>query len=161
MSGCLDCETCFYCGRLVSPRHEHDHFPIPRLAGGIATVPACINCHDLKDRFPIGNWSIYMLAPTFKGCEAPLAMELLVALGAAMPERYRPNISTYKLSVRLRPLTTWTMDELVAGVLAATTTEARLYLAKALALSWDWRDREAHDCYSLRPRQDSNLRAAD
>jgi hypothetical protein len=52
MPGCLDCETCFYCGRLVSPRHEHDHFPIPRRAGGIATVPACINCHDLKDRFP-------------------------------------------------------------------------------------------------------------
>jgi hypothetical protein len=66
-------------------------------------------------------------------------MELLVALGAAMPERYRPDIRADEISVRLRPLATWTTDELVAGVLAATTTEARLYLAKALAFSCDWR----------------------
>jgi hypothetical protein len=120
-----------------------------------------MDCHDLKDRFAVGNWSVYLLAPTFKGCEPPLAMELLVALGAAMPERYRPCITTHEISVRLRPLATWTTDELVAGVLAATTTEARLYLAKALALSFDWRESEAFDRDSQRPRQDSNLRPAE
>jgi hypothetical protein len=124
-------------------------------------VPACIDCHDLKDRFTVGNWSVYLLAPRFKGCEPPLAMELLVALGAALPERYRPDIRPEAISVKLRPLATWTTDELVAGVLAAATTEARLYLAKAVALSFDWRSRAAYDRNSLRPRQDSNLRPAD
>ncbi len=88
-------------------------------------------------------------------------MELLVALGAAMPERYRRDMRTDEISVRLRPLATWTTNELVAGLLAATTTEARLYLAKELALSWDWHKREAYDRDSQRPRQDSNLRPAD
>jgi hypothetical protein len=105
-------------------------------------VPACIDCHDLKDRFAIGNWSVYLLAPTLKGCESPLATELLVALGAAMPERYRFDIRADEILVRLRPLAIWTTDELVAGVLSATTTEARLCLTKALALTWDWRNRE-------------------
>lgn len=41
---------CMYCDMPLSPRHEHDHFPIPFSAGGTQLVCACINCHDLKDR---------------------------------------------------------------------------------------------------------------
>lgn len=44
-------ETCFYCrAPLFNCRIERDHFPIPKAAGGAATVPACQPCHDLKDR---------------------------------------------------------------------------------------------------------------
>lgn len=53
---CLDCRECFYCGAALSTRHEHDHFPIPFDDGGKRTVPACINCHDLKDRIPLDEW---------------------------------------------------------------------------------------------------------
>ena len=42
--------TCFYCDMPLSSRHDHDHFPVPKELGGTATVPCCINCHDLKDR---------------------------------------------------------------------------------------------------------------
>ena len=47
---------CFYCGRaLSSGRHEHDHFPLPVRHGGSETVPACRECHTLKDRtWPLG-----------------------------------------------------------------------------------------------------------
>ena len=134
MPKCLDCETCFYCNRFVSPRHEHDHFPIPRRAGG----------------------------PVFRGCEVELAMELLVALADSMPERYRVRIFSDPLSVRLRALPDWSTEELVASVLAATTTEARLYLAQALSKSWDWRSRtERHPLDHQRPPQDSNVGPAD
>lgn len=64
----------------------------------------------------------------------------------------------------LRPLADWSTDELVGSVLAASTTEARLYLAKLVALSWDWRDdprRHLFNTNAQRPRQDSNLRPAD
>lgn len=87
MSRCL--ETCFYCGRFLSPRHEHDHFPIPRRAGG-----------------------------------------------------YRGRFAGDPLPARLRALPDWSTDELVESVLAATTTEARLYLADSFSVSWDWRDVE-------------------
>jgi hypothetical protein len=35
---------------------EDDHFPIPKRAGGTEVVPACITCHDMKDRFPQEDW---------------------------------------------------------------------------------------------------------
>lgn len=44
------CTTCHYCENQVSPSHEHDHFPIPKSAGGTDVVAACTNCHDMKDR---------------------------------------------------------------------------------------------------------------
>lgn len=48
-------DHCYYCD-IYSIRIEYDHFPIPQEAGGTETVPACINCHDLKDRIPLGDW---------------------------------------------------------------------------------------------------------
>ena len=149
MSKCFDCANCFYCGRFLSPRHEHDHFPIPRRAGGEATVAVCIDCHDLKDRFPLDAWPASLLAPTLHGSGPQPALELLVAIGYSMPEQYRARFATDGLPVTLRPLTTWSTDEIAEAVLSATTTEARLCLAKALSLSHDWRGRE-----SVRARRD-------
>lgn len=53
---CHEGEVCFYCDAVVSPRHEHDHAPIPLRHGGAETVVACLNCHDLKDRLALRNW---------------------------------------------------------------------------------------------------------
>jgi len=138
MARCVGCETCFYCERLLSPRHEHDHFPIPQRAGGIETVPACVDCHDLKDRFTLDSWPIHMLGTTFHGCQPAQAWELLLALGHSMPETYRTRLSLDAFPTP-RPLVRWSSDMLIAGVIAASTTEARLYLAKSVSLSWDWR----------------------
>lgn len=52
---CRICKQCFYCDCLLSVRHEHDHFPVPKRAGGVEIVPICLNCHDLKDRTLINN----------------------------------------------------------------------------------------------------------
>lgn len=49
------CQRCFYCDRKLDV-HQHDHYPVPRRAGGTHTVPACPVCHDLKDRIPSYCW---------------------------------------------------------------------------------------------------------
>lgn len=51
------CEACFYCGRELDV-HQHDHYPVPRRAGGSETVPACPVCHDLKDRVMLRDWDL-------------------------------------------------------------------------------------------------------
>ena len=49
---------CFYCGAvLLNGGKQEDHFPVPDRHGGMATVPCCIPCHDLKDRIDVGDWS--------------------------------------------------------------------------------------------------------
>jgi hypothetical protein len=54
-SGCNCGGPCFYCGRALSQgRHHHDHFPIPWRHGGEETVPACRECHELKDLRVVG-----------------------------------------------------------------------------------------------------------
>lgn len=50
------CAHCFYCEQPLVHRHEHDHFPVPRAAGGEQLVPACLDCHDLKDRYTLFAW---------------------------------------------------------------------------------------------------------
>ena len=50
---------CFYCGRRAS-RTELDDAPMPKGAGGVEVVPACMLCHNLKDRFPLDTWPLYM-----------------------------------------------------------------------------------------------------
>lgn len=50
-------ERCFYCQNQVSPRLlEWDHFPVPQALEGTQVVPACRNCHDLKDRMNLEGW---------------------------------------------------------------------------------------------------------
>jgi hypothetical protein len=53
--GCAD--PCFYCDAEVQ-RHDHDHAPIPRHAGGTETVVACPGCHNLKDRILFARWPL-------------------------------------------------------------------------------------------------------
>jgi len=57
MSRMCECVRCFYCDDELG-RHEHDHFPVPRSAGGTQTVPACLDCHDHKDRISLNNWDL-------------------------------------------------------------------------------------------------------
>ena len=51
-------ERCIYCDGVLATRHEHDHFPVPKRSGGEATVCACINCHDIKDRQLLRDWPV-------------------------------------------------------------------------------------------------------
>jgi hypothetical protein len=44
----------------LARRHEHDHVT-PQRVGGVDTVPACMNCHELKDRTPLKQWPIEAL----------------------------------------------------------------------------------------------------
>ena len=48
--------SCYYCGALVSAGGKGDHFPIPDSCGGAFTVPCCLSCHDMKDRFSLDRW---------------------------------------------------------------------------------------------------------
>lgn len=62
------CARCYYCDRaLVLLRHEHDHFPVPRSAGGDLVVPACLDCHELKDQFGLYGWPHHVLAAAWHG----------------------------------------------------------------------------------------------
>jgi hypothetical protein len=64
----MDCHSfCFYCENLLSVRHEHDHFGQAARHGGKATVCACINCHDLKDRNPLSQWDASTALLAFVG----------------------------------------------------------------------------------------------
>ena len=60
-------EACFYCDKpVISDRLERDHAPIPQRHGGVETVPACIACHDLKDRLPLDAWGGDLAVKAFK-----------------------------------------------------------------------------------------------
>ena len=53
----VESPECFYCGALVSGTAGYgDHFPVPQNAGGTATVPCCMSCHDMKDRYQLLDW---------------------------------------------------------------------------------------------------------
>jgi hypothetical protein len=41
--------------------------PFPKRHGGTTVVPACIDCHDLKDRFSMEEWPPEMLAGMLTG----------------------------------------------------------------------------------------------
>ena len=52
-----ECEKCSYCDLpFIRMHHEHDHAPVPKSAGGTEMIPACITCHDLKDRVLFPHW---------------------------------------------------------------------------------------------------------
>jgi hypothetical protein len=81
------CERCFYCDKPLD-RHEHDHYPVPKRAGGSLVVASCLPCHDLKDRFLLFDWDI---AAAFGAWQ-----ELLGGLPADLLEK----LSSAKLGVR-------------------------------------------------------------
>lgn len=62
--GSCACERCFYCDRQLDV-HQHDHCPIPKRAGGTDVVPACLVCHDLKDRIPLHCWDVDAMHAAF------------------------------------------------------------------------------------------------
>jgi hypothetical protein len=49
-------KECYVCNRMTFTS-EMDHFPIPARMGGETTFPICRDCHDLKDRHPLGTWN--------------------------------------------------------------------------------------------------------
>lgn len=50
-------KACYYCGApVVSGSYQMDHFPVPDRNGGTVTVPACLSCHDMKDRLRFDQW---------------------------------------------------------------------------------------------------------
>jgi len=55
--------TCVYCDCVysVSRSAAGDHFPVPRRHGGIDTVDCCRECHSLKDRIKLDDWSYTMI----------------------------------------------------------------------------------------------------
>jgi len=55
--------TCFYCDATlqaegIKQSYEKDHFPIPDRLGGKDLVYSCVQCHNMKDRFKVGSWSV-------------------------------------------------------------------------------------------------------
>jgi hypothetical protein len=80
-----NCPACFYCETPLATRHEHDHFPLPKRAGGEATVPTCLNCHDLKDRMLLANWPTHVLWPAMAQA-GPLGRIFLAKLAALMAD---------------------------------------------------------------------------
>lgn len=83
---CVD-PTCFYCRAPLSPRHEHDHFPTPKRAGGDDTVPTCLNCHDFKDRLSLNEWPVDVLMEAFE--QAGPMGRILIAKSAAIYANFR------------------------------------------------------------------------
>jgi hypothetical protein len=57
---------------------------VPFAAGGEQVWPICINCHDLKDRVPVGEWPVDAIARVVLGCTTPEARLLLAHAVAEM-----------------------------------------------------------------------------
>jgi hypothetical protein len=74
-----DATRCAYCEAVLSPRHEHDHAPVPKRHGGKQTIPVCINCHDLKDRMNPRDWDAEAMREALAD-SAPLARILILRL---------------------------------------------------------------------------------
>lgn len=86
-------EQCFYCDALVSfSSSRGDHFPIPAAAGGTDTVPCCLTCHDMKDRFPLDRWPAEMIGAVmadFSKLSRETRIFLAKSIGLYTTYRYR------------------------------------------------------------------------
>lgn len=124
---------CFFCGRsLVGLRHEHDHFPIPHRHGGREVVPACIACHDLKDRSDLFNWT----EPQLRAVEYGVSSRTLFvgAMGAGVFED--PLSEPFDLRL--------TRDQALRVVQGCTTAEARVWAARLVCFMLDF-DKDYRD----------------
>ena len=94
---CRPCEgqqpSCFYCNAVLSPRHEHDHFPIPARHGGETTVPVCINCHDMKDRVPLKDWPVSLVLEGWEGM-SPAGRMLAAKTYAVLLDQTRQRVAS-------------------------------------------------------------------
>jgi hypothetical protein len=98
-----------------------------------------MDCHHFKDRVPLDGWSMAAVASAMAaGAQRPV-LELLAAAGNALPAKYRDRLQLDDLGFTIRPLQLWSEAELSDAVRAATSTEGRVYLAKAVALAFDAR----------------------
>ena len=111
------CETCFYCGLYLTKRHEHDHFPVPVRAAGTETVPACMNCHEMKDRTPLWYWPLGLY---FKAVSEVLE-------GAPLTPMTKVDLPTDLVNLVGDYTTHW----------SRWTVAGRLFYGKVLALSFD------------------------
>lgn len=69
-------KPCYYCGALAAVV-EHDHFPIPKRHAGTETVPACINCHALKDRVALDRWPEEKAVAAFNELQSTIALSCI------------------------------------------------------------------------------------
>lgn len=117
---------CFYCGRSLSGAyHEHDHMPIPWRHGGKVGVPACVACHDLKDRSSLNDWTPAQLEAVAAG--VGLRLHIISATWASEREsRTADHIGRHV--ARIQPL---------EAVQECTTAEARIWAARFLAFIAD------------------------
>lgn len=80
-----NCVKCFYCDGHLSPRHEHDHMPVPQRNGGTEVVSSCVNCHDLKDRVFLNAWDSALVEEAM-GQAGPYGRILLAKVYAVMSD---------------------------------------------------------------------------
>jgi len=95
---------CHYCERTFEPRRiEMDHFPVPVQHGGTEVVPACIPCHDHKDRVTALNWSVEERKDAFEQLWLLLAVTGVIAEVGAKKFREGDDLSPITLVLeRLR-----------------------------------------------------------
>lgn len=110
----VSCGPCHYCDRDRSS-HQHDHAPVPKRAGGLEVVVACLMCHDLKDRYSLESWPAAL---------AVMAVTELVKSGSVPPPSAKEWPANWgDLSGHARVL--WAkmaaVDTDRAAILAATT----------------------------------------
>lgn len=91
-----DHRSCFYCDRVVGAAHEHDHFPVPAVAGGKQVVPACLTCHELKDRITLEHWDLTELFKAWAGM--PPVARILMAKGLRLAFQTRVMVESASFS---------------------------------------------------------------
>lgn len=78
-------QVCFYCDAIyaASASSIGDHFPVSRRHGGIAAVPCCRECHSLKDRIKLDDWTGVMITKVINDFPK-LSRETRIFLAKAM-----------------------------------------------------------------------------
>lgn len=131
--------TCWYCDEEMKGRHEHDHVR-PRRHGGTITVPACLDCHNLKDRIPVLKWP------------AAAALHALTALAA---DRLFAAASDAIRAVEMghrAPRLRWQEPKVVQLIGNAPPGLPRVLLAKMYALGMDAAALDAARAAAVRSR---------
>jgi hypothetical protein len=143
---------CFYCGRpLAMNGHHHDHFPVAYRHGGEHTVPACGECHRLKEgrlvtrRAKTDDLEPVMTQSVMDGIPDDFIWSVMLAVMNAtmdaLRSRDRDNDfvhdllrgDTLNVAEDLDAWADWTVEQCTA----ATTAEARIWLAQAFSLLLD------------------------
>jgi hypothetical protein len=126
----IGCRRCHYCDALVAGDNvEMDHFPIPKRAGGTETVPACVTCHDMKDRFLQEDWPTELFERALRE-----QMEYVRSLGLDLPlDQVNPEVVKAIVDAHYA----WPTHVLENW--SRYSREARLLAAKWLALEADLR----------------------